>query len=215
MRHAQAQFLSQSVIPSPWYADSTERLASPQFDSAKGAIMFMLSVGKFSKNLAATSKFEVPEWWHKISSTCWPTNIKRLPTQLSSRRRGARDLCILIYLSWYVECLGRRKPCSTDPAMPAIYSANCCTLLNVSKRSFTWISKFVPSLPRLALLSFFFFISSFSYFSPLLSRLQPLFRVRFLTDDITISVGLPAVLPRAVNCRSVAILGSLFPSNPY
>jgi hypothetical protein len=51
-------------------------------------------VRKFSKNLAATSKFEV----HKISSTCCPTNIWRLPTQLSLCRRGARDLCTLIYM---------------------------------------------------------------------------------------------------------------------
>jgi len=109
-----------------------------------------------------------------------------------------------------------RQPCSMDPAMPTICSGICCMLLNISEGSFSWISKLVPSLPRLALLSpLFFFISSFSYFSPLLSRLQPLFRVRFLTDDITISVGFPAVLHRAVNCTCVAVLGSLFPSNPY
>lgn len=57
------------------------------------------------------------------------------------------------------------------------------------------------SLPSSSCSSFsFLFISSFSYFVPLLSRLQPLFRVRSLTEDITISVGLPAVLPLAVNC---------------
>jgi hypothetical protein len=86
------------------HADSTARLSSPHFVSVKGAIMIMLSVRKFSKNLAATSKFEVPEWWHKISSTCCPTNIRRLPTQPSLCRRRARDLCTLIYPSWYVEC---------------------------------------------------------------------------------------------------------------
>ena len=58
-----------------------------------------------------------------------------------------------------------RQPCSMDPAMPAICSGICCSLRNISDRSFIWISKLVPSLPRLALHSLFFNFFFLLFFS--------------------------------------------------
>jgi hypothetical protein len=57
--------------------------------------------------------------------------------------------------------------------------------------------------------------TSFSYFSSLLSRFQPLFRVRSLAADTTTAFGLPAVLPRVAHCWPIAVLGSLLSSILY